>query len=171
MIAIGSLRLLRLSALVSAVFVAWPVLAQGPTVTHPVITPPTAIQRVEAHYPESALATGDHVDVLLELTIDADGHVTKAIVLTSGGTEFDNAAMAAAKSWLFAPAKRNGKPAESRIHVPFHFAPPEIVSATHDTHAGGEPDVAKKDSSQGEVAQTTTPPTIPIKSKTSWRGN
>jgi iron complex outermembrane receptor protein len=75
-------------------------------------------------YPPSALATREHSNVVLAVTVDADGHVSKAEVLESGGADLDEAAIVAIRQWTFVPAMRDGKPLASRIKVPFHFAPP-----------------------------------------------
>ena len=88
------------------------------------IKAPVVIQHVDAVYPPSALSERKHADVVLALTVDADGHVSKVDVLQSGGADLDEAAVVAARQWTFDPALRNGKPVASRIRVPFHFAPP-----------------------------------------------
>lgn len=88
------------------------------------VAPPTVVTHVDAQYPPSARAARKHGDVMLALTVDADGHVSKVDVLESGGADLDEAAVIAARQWTFVPAKKNGKPLASRIRVPFHFAPP-----------------------------------------------
>ncbi|MCL2777064.1 MAG: TonB-dependent receptor [Polyangiaceae bacterium] len=98
------------------------------------ITPPSVITHVDAVYPRAALATRKHADVVLALTVDIDGHVSKVDVIESGGKDLDEAAIVAARQWTFVPAERAGKPVASRIRVPFHFAPPapppELVPPT-----------------------------------------
>jgi TonB family protein len=88
------------------------------------LTPPVVIQHVDAVYPPSALAERLHADVVLTVTVDADGHVSKVDVAQSGGVDLDEAAIVAAHQWTFVPAMRDGKPLASRIKMPFHFAPP-----------------------------------------------
>jgi TonB family protein len=90
----------------------------------PAVTPPAVLTHVDAVYPESALAARQHGDVVLALTVDVDGHVSKVDVMQSGGAAFDEAAIIAARQWTFTPALRNGRAVASRIRVPFHFAPP-----------------------------------------------
>src|SRR5580698_8059628 len=102
--------------------VAWPSRAQPPSAGN--VTAPVVVQHVDAVYPPSALAARLHADVLLTVTVDADGHVTKVDVAESGGPDLDEAAIVAARQWTFAPALRDGKPVASRIRMPFHFAPP-----------------------------------------------
>ena len=88
------------------------------------VTPPVVVQHVDAVYPPSALAERKHADVVLTVTVDADGHVSKIDVAQSGGANLDEAAIVAARQWTFVPAMRGGKPLASRIKMPFHFAPP-----------------------------------------------
>src|SRR5580704_1438616 len=111
--------------------VAWPSRAQPPSAGN--VTAPVVVQHVDAVYPPSALATRLHADVVLTVTVDADGHVSKVDVAQSGGADLDEAAIVAAREWTFIPATRNGKPVASRIKMPFHFAPPapapEIVES------------------------------------------
>jgi iron complex outermembrane receptor protein len=98
------------------------------------VTPPTVLHHVDAIYPPAALAERKHSDVVVAVTVDVDGHVSKVEVFESGGADLDEAAISAARQWLFAPAKRNGVAVPSRIRVPFHFAPPapppELVQPT-----------------------------------------
>ncbi|HEY2512627.1 MAG TPA: energy transducer TonB, partial [Polyangiaceae bacterium] len=98
--------------------------ARAQTRPSPEVTPPTVLQHVDAVYPPSAVARSAHADVVLLLTIDADGHVSNVAVASSGGADLDEAARVAARQWLFAPARRGATPVASRIKVPFHFAPP-----------------------------------------------
>jgi TonB family protein len=124
-------RRLALSAVLGTSFVpAFALCAFAQPATE--VTPPDVIQHVDAIYPPSALTDRKHADVVLAVTVDADGHVSKVDVLQSGGADLDEAAVVAARQWTFVPAMRGGKPVASRIRVPFHFAPPapppELVS-------------------------------------------
>ncbi len=106
----------------------------------PAVVAPTVLLRVDAVFPPSALADRKSADVVLGVTVDVLGHVSKVDVIASGGADFDEPAIAAARAWTFAPAMRDGKPVASRIKVPFHFAPPEPSP---------------------EVAETSGPPAAP----------
>src|SRR5689334_17102952 len=81
--------------------------AQG---TAPTIEAPVVLTHVDAVYPPAALAEQKHADVVLAVTVDTDGHVSKIDVLTSGGDLLDQAAIVATRQWTFVPAKRNGAP-------------------------------------------------------------
>jgi TonB family protein len=102
-------------------------LSAGPSLAQPPrqgdVTPPVVVTHVDAVYPASAVPSGEHVDVVLAVTVDADGNVSKLQVLDSGGPALDEAAETAVRQWKFRPAMRAGRPVASRIRVPFHFAP------------------------------------------------
>lgn len=84
-------------------------------------------------------------EVILRLTIDTEGRVTDASVLTSAGPELDEAARAAALQYRFAPGTRAGLPVLSllTVHITFEpepvqpavIAPPEPAAA----HSGAQP--------------------------------
>lgn len=57
----------------------------------------------------------------------ADGSVGKVEVASSGGREFDDAAVAAVREWRFEPARQGEQSIDSRIRVPFQFALPEAA--------------------------------------------
>ncbi len=94
------------------------------------VAPPVRVRDVQAVYPTSELTSGKDVLVVLAVTVDASGHVSKVDVLDSGGAVFDEAAAVAARLWLFQPGTRGGKPLPTRIRVPIHFAPPLAPEVT-----------------------------------------
>jgi TonB family protein len=98
--------------------------AGAQTAAAPEVTPPVVVTHVDAVYPPSSLKERKHADVVLVITVDVDGHVSKADVIESGGADLDEAAIVAVRQWTFVPAMRAGAPVASRIKVPFHFAPP-----------------------------------------------
>ena len=100
------------------------------------VKPPVVLHHVDAVYPPSALAERKDADVVLAVTVDADGHVSKVDVIESGGADLDEAAIVAAREWTFVPATRNGKPVASRIKMPFHFAPPAPAPELVETPKG-----------------------------------
>lgn len=109
----------------------------------PEVKPPVVVSHVDAIYPNQAAAEGRHADVVLVVTVDVDGHVSEVKVRESGGEVLDEAAIIAARQWVFEPATRDGKKVASRILVPFHFAPPapppEIITPSDK----GEPVVSR----------------------------
>src|SRR5436190_24268480 len=89
------------------------------------VSPPVRLKHIDPEYPKSQLDSGKDVEVVLTLTLDAEGKIEKAEVAVSGGKDFDDAALAAIKEWEFSPATRDGKPVHSKISASFHFAPPQ----------------------------------------------
>src|ERR1700722_1409794 len=79
------------------------------------VKPPVVVNHVDAVYPPSALAERKHSDVVLAVTVDVDGHVSKVDVLESGGADLDEAATVAVRQWTFVPAMRDGKRLASGI--------------------------------------------------------
>ena len=61
------------------------------------VTPPVVVQHVDAEYPASAIPERKHADVIVAVTVDADGHVSKVEVLQSGGADLDEAATVAVR--------------------------------------------------------------------------
>jgi TonB family protein len=86
---------------------------------------PELVTFVPADYPKEANEKGIEGDVDLVLVIDQEGHVEKAEVLAPAGHGFDEAAVAAAKRFVFRPAERDGRPVKARIvyRYSFHFTP------------------------------------------------
>ncbi|MRG92360.1 TonB family protein [Polyangium spumosum] len=89
----------------------------------PVLVPPRPLAALEAAYPEVPGLTGE-ADVVLDVTVAADGSVKEARIF-SGDAPFTDAATRAAPGWRFEPATRDGKPIPARIRVLVHFTPPE----------------------------------------------
>jgi TonB family protein len=94
-----------------------PLAAQPLTLTRP----PRVKTFVEADYPPAAKAAGITADVVLSVEINADGTVGNVGVVTSGGPEFDAAAVAAMKRFLFHPAHIDGQPAPVKITYRYRF--------------------------------------------------
>lgn len=119
----------------------------------PGLTPPLVKHHHEALYPPEELAAKRHAEVVLFVTIDSEGHVTRTDIAQSGGQPFDDAAALAMREWTFVPAMRDGTPIPSRIRVPFHFAPPETAAPTPGVIAGA--------GFQGQVEQVGEPRATP----------
>ncbi|HEU4403732.1 MAG TPA: TonB-dependent receptor [Polyangiaceae bacterium] len=101
-----------------------PALAQQPggeAPAPPAVEPPVLQGFVEAPYPPEAEKAGLEGNVTLQLDIDAGGQVTKATVIDPAGHGFDEAAVEAAKKFVFQPARRNGRPVAARINYRYRF--------------------------------------------------
>ncbi|HWB79715.1 MAG TPA: TonB-dependent receptor [Nannocystaceae bacterium] len=82
---------------------------------------PTLVTFVEAEYPQSERASGRAATVTMRLSIAADGKVSEAEVVGSAGAAFDEAALTAAKQFVFTPAELDGVPAAIRIEYAYQF--------------------------------------------------
>jgi TonB family protein len=79
-------------------------------------------ENAEPAYPRDEKARGEGATVILMLEIDDAGRVSRAVVTTSGGGAFDDAAMEAATRLRFLPATRGGRPIRAKIPFQFTFA-------------------------------------------------
>ncbi|HEY1587943.1 MAG TPA: TonB family protein, partial [Polyangia bacterium] len=101
------------------------------------LEPPRLIERVEAAYPEEAARAGVTGAVMLELVVDADGHVAEATVIAPAGHGFDEAALAAARQFRFAPGRADGKPVPVKVTYRYAFVlnkQPSAVSHRPSAH-------------------------------------
>jgi TonB family protein len=102
----------------TSVFVAAPAAAQAP---QRVIVPPKLVTFVEAEFPPSQVKAGKGAAVLLSIAIDATGKVANVVVVESAGPDFDNAAVAAARQFVFTPATVDGTPIPVKIQYRYQF--------------------------------------------------
>src|SRR5262249_36734190 len=103
----------------------------APSVAQRVITPPKLVQFVEAVYPEAEKAAGTMADVVLQIGIADTGQVVAVAVLEPAGPAFDAAAVAAAKQFVFEPARVNGKAIPVKIQYKYAFTiTKEVVKRT-----------------------------------------
>lgn len=84
------------------------------------VVPPQLVTFVEAVYPPEAQASGLTADVMLRLRVEANGSVSEVEVLAPAGHGFDQAAVEAARRFVFTPALVNGKPAA--VKIPFRYS-------------------------------------------------
>jgi TonB family protein len=91
--------------------------------------PPVLRSRAEAQYPAEALEKRLDVTVGLEIVVGEDGSATDARVTASGGLVFDEVALAAARKFVFDPARRNGTPIRSIVQLALEFHPPPLPPA------------------------------------------
>jgi len=107
--------------LVFRIAVALLVLSNSTSAVAQTLVPPKLTQSAEATYPKEAQEQGLSGSVLLQLDIDATGAVTTATVAESGGHGFDEAAVEAAKKFVFEPATKDGKAIPARIKYRYTF--------------------------------------------------
>ncbi len=77
--------------------------------------------RVKPKYPKEAIESEMEGRVSLLVTIDINGLPKDIVALTKLGFGFEEAAIEALKKTTFHPAKKNGKPVEARVKVPYEF--------------------------------------------------
>lgn len=86
--------------------------------------PPAPRRKIRPKYPVEARRRGEQGDVTVELAVDARGTVTDVKVVASCGfADLERAAVAAARSATFRPAKRGHKavPAVARLTLTFRL--------------------------------------------------
>jgi TonB family protein len=84
------------------------------------LTPPSLTSSADVAYPQGA--RGD-ADVVLMLTVGRNGTV-EAVRAIEGADPFASAATAAAATWQFEPARRQGQPVAARIRFEVRFREP-----------------------------------------------
>jgi len=82
---------------------------------------PRLRQFVQAEYPAAALAAGREGAVLLQIALDAEGHVTDVTVVQGLGDGFDEAAVAAARRFEFEPGRRDGVAVPAVLRYRYRF--------------------------------------------------
>jgi TonB family protein len=83
--------------------------------------PPHLVHFVEAQYPKDKHDAGITSQVLLSIEIGDDGKVGEVEVVKSGGADFDQVAVAAARQFVFTPAEANGEPVPVTITYRYDF--------------------------------------------------
>ena len=85
-------------------------------------SPPVLVHAEEAEYPDLARAAGAEGTVTVLVTIDVTGRVIEAAVSRSNTVPaLEAAALAAARRFLFEPAKQRDVPVSCQIEIPFAF--------------------------------------------------
>jgi TonB family protein len=94
------------------------------------ITPPVLKTRRDAAYPDEASRKRVEATVGLELTVAEDGTVADVTVTAPAGHGFDEAAVLAARDFVFEPARQNGNAIRSVVQFSYEFhLPPEPLPA------------------------------------------
>ncbi len=109
------------------------------------VVPPQLLQFIEAAYPKAAQDLGLTAEVLLRLRVEADGSVSEVDVLEPAGNGFDEAAVEAARRFVFSPALLAGKPVAVKIPFKYSFTlsePAQEQRATTRGELGGRVQIA-----------------------------
>jgi TonB family protein len=96
---------------------------------------PVILSAIQPDYPALAAASGIRGRVSLLVTIDENGIPQDAKVISISATDpggqvieakrfgFDQAALAAVRNWIFAPATKDGAPTSKKLIVEVNFPP------------------------------------------------
>ncbi|MBI5474691.1 MAG: energy transducer TonB [Ignavibacteriae bacterium] len=87
----------------------------------PVEKMPEIVRRVEPKYPELAIRAGLEGKVFVKIWVDKEGKVKQVVVQKSDAEIFNEAAVEAAKQFVFTPAYMNNGPVAVWVSVPFKF--------------------------------------------------
>jgi iron complex outermembrane receptor protein len=87
------------------------------------VLPPHVRTQIAPEWPQKSVSDHD-VDVVVVVTVAADGAVLDAHVDDSAGADYDAAAIDAVKRWQFEPATRNGRAIPARVRALVHFELP-----------------------------------------------
>ena len=119
---------------VTTIQVVGQTMALAPIVSSASVTVNSSISPISGAtpvYPAGAEASGKSGKVVLEITIDVSGKVTKVTVVSSSGSgDLDSAAVTAAQSWVYAAVAPDSAPRTVTAEVAF--------SATRSSDKGGE---------------------------------
>lgn len=83
--------------------------------------PPVLITEVRAGYPEAARKAGFAGDVIVRVTIDAQGRVAEVRRISGPGHGLDEVALAALQQFRFRPAQYKGAPVATVIRYIYSF--------------------------------------------------
>jgi TonB family protein len=83
--------------------------------------PPHLVHFVPAEYPKDKHDAGITAQVLLSIEIGDDGKVGEVEVVETGGVDFDKAAVAAARQFVFTPAEAGGQAIPVKITYRYDF--------------------------------------------------
>lgn len=85
------------------------------------VTPPMLIYRPNPPYPQDAKAAKLEGNVVLQVTIEADGTVSSVEVVKSLDKRLDASAVQTVKTWKFLPAMKAGKPVPFKSTISINF--------------------------------------------------
>ncbi len=88
---------------------------------HPTECEPMIIFRAVPEYPDIAKRAGIEGTVIVQVLLNKDGKVKKALLGKTSDEVFTESALAAAQKWVFTPALMQGKPVTVWVSIPFQF--------------------------------------------------
>jgi TonB family protein len=85
---------------------------------------PEAFVGPAPEYPASLAKVKGHGKAVVPVRVGADGRIHDPVIKTATDPAFGEAALAAVRLWRFLPRIQGGHPVESKVDMPFEFAPP-----------------------------------------------
>lgn len=82
---------------------------------------PVIVKQIKPAYPDLALRAGLEGNVFVKVWVDKEGKVRKALILKSDNEIFNDAALAAAREYVFTPAVMQKGPVSVWVAIPFRF--------------------------------------------------
>jgi TonB family protein len=79
---------------------------------------------VNPGYPDELFAAGIEGRAVITVTVLVDGTVDDCVVKSTDHDLFAEAALVAAKRWMFSPHLVNGQPVNQKVNIPFEFKLP-----------------------------------------------
>ena len=98
-----------------------PVIEQPPPDFVPVSKEPVVVKRTEPKYPELAQKLGLEGRVIVRIWVDKDGKPKQVVILKSDNEVFNQAALEAARQFVFTPGYVSTGPVATWVAVPFKF--------------------------------------------------
>ncbi len=86
---------------------------------------PTLLTGPAPEYPSTLFKPKSKGQAVISIRIGANGQVYDPAVKSATEPAFGESALAAVRLWRFLPRVQRGRPVETRVDVPFNFAPPE----------------------------------------------
>lgn len=84
--------------------------------------PPRTRAQPAPQYPFDAKSRGVEGEVMVEFTVDENGQVVDARIVSSTDRIFDEPTLRAVAKWRFEPGKRSGRPVRFKMVLPMKFS-------------------------------------------------
>jgi len=93
--------------------------AQGQLASEPCVNPKYPVNRItnKPPVPPATWRAPQSAVVELDLTVEANGNVANAVIVTSAGKDADAEVLKTVRTWSYQPAMCGMKPVEMKIHV------------------------------------------------------
>ncbi len=115
---------------------------------------PKLLEDSPPRYPAAAWEEQIEADVVVLLTLDVEGRVTEAEVVTPAGHGFDEEALRAARKLRFTPARVGGVPTPVKIRYTFRFRVPEKATVAEQPGARCEAECPVDARKPGHIRMT-----------------